>query len=147
MGNFSMKLYERYVLFGSVTYSPCYPFGNVKEQWRIQWSQRGGDDVMTNQWVTKHISLFSENRAKLVWVSWKPIPFKMAPYCSYQWRYSTYLFNLIKSVHVWLGYTPSPVLVFQVIWLVCYLGVLNWWLISPQGVDNACVRKKTKWLA
>ena len=35
-------------------YPPSYPFGNpnmdlkVTEQWGMQWSQRGSDDVMTN---------------------------------------------------------------------------------------------------
>ena len=64
------------MLFGSSTYPPSHPFGNaekylkVKEQWGMQWSQRGSDDVMTNQWVTKDICLVSENRDRLAWVSW-----------------------------------------------------------------------------
>ena len=46
---------KRRVLLGSFTYPPSHPFGNadknlkVKEQWGMQWSQRGSDDVMTNQ--------------------------------------------------------------------------------------------------
>ena len=51
--NFSMNLSEGCVLFGSVTYQTSHPFGNenikVKEQWRMQWSQQGSFNVMTNQ--------------------------------------------------------------------------------------------------
>ena len=47
--NFLIKMYERYVLFRSIAYPPSHPFGNIKEQWGIQWSQRESADVMTNQ--------------------------------------------------------------------------------------------------
>ena len=52
--NLSMKLQEGCVLFGSVTYQASHdPFGNAnttgKEQWRMQWSQRGNFNVMTKQ--------------------------------------------------------------------------------------------------
>ena len=59
------------MLLDSFTYPHSHPFGNadknlkVKEQWGMQWSQGGSDDVMTNQWVTKDICLVSENRDRL----------------------------------------------------------------------------------
>ena len=40
------------MVFGFVTYQPSHPFDNVntkvKEQWGMQWSQRGSFNVMTN---------------------------------------------------------------------------------------------------
>ena len=42
----------------------------MKEQWGMQWSQRGSDDVITSQLVTEDVSLVSENRAKLAWIAW-----------------------------------------------------------------------------
>ena len=64
-----MKLLERCVFFDCVTYPPSDLFGNanMKEQCGMYWSQRGSDDIMTNQCVTTDVSIV-ENRAKPGWV-------------------------------------------------------------------------------
>ena len=57
----------------AVTYQPSHPFGKanikVKEQWRMQWSQRGSFHEIKNQRVAKDVSLVSGNMAKLIWVA------------------------------------------------------------------------------
>ena len=44
-------------------------------------------------------------------------------------------------VYIWLVYAYSMILVFQAIWLVCYLGVIEHYSLPYNGVNNVLFKQ------